>query len=110
MGTVLPLVDNSEEYGQLHSKLTKGTGPCAMHPPEYTLRHNHRGPEWLQWLLTFRNGWTLSVRQYGPGSYSSDSTVELWAWLGGTALTWDDVRGYQDRDRLALAIMEVAHY
>lgn len=75
-----------------------------------TLRHKHDGPNWLNWLIDFPNGWTISVRQFGPGSYSDADSVELFAYRNSTSERWDDVQGWQGVDGLHSAIMEVSRY
>jgi hypothetical protein len=63
------------------------------------------------WQLTFPNGCTLSVLwdPTGRGAYSSDHTVELWAWRGShDGALWDDVRGWQTFSELLDAMREVS--
>jgi hypothetical protein len=80
----------------------------ALPDVEYDVRECHNGPDWLNWCLDFPNGWTLSIRQYGPGSYSSDNTVELLAWSRDEG--WERERGWQDMAELLDAIEEVSRY
>jgi hypothetical protein len=82
----------------------------ALPSVEYDVREHHNGGSWLNWCLDFPNGWTLSIRQYGPGSYSSDNTVELLAWSSLTSDAWERERGWQDMSELLDAISEVANY
>lgn len=78
--------------------------------PSFTVRYIPR-EDGRHWCIDFPNGYTLSVRQGGYGSYSDSTSVELYAYRNSTShAAWDDVRSYQDLEELAHAIKEVSRY
>jgi len=79
--------------------------------PTYRVRYIPRNPSSERyWCFDFPNGYTLSVRQFGYGSYSDNDSVELLCWDSNHEQAWDDIRQYQDLDELAAAVKEVSRY
>lgn len=108
-----PLVTCAADWHHVCERLTRKCDPAEVGiMPRFTVRYIPRADSSEHhWCLDFPNGYTLSVRQYGYGSYSDDRSVELLAYMNTTAnKSWDDIRMYQDLDALISAIAEVSQY
>jgi hypothetical protein len=108
MSVLFPLVNSGADYEYFKSKL--GWWDSVYGPDAYKLELHHKGDEWRHWIIVFDNGWRLSVRQFGLGSYSSENTVELLASNNETGEMWEEERRYQTLDDLAAAFNEIWRY
>lgn len=81
------------------------------HNVQFTIRYIPRGvPGERHWCFDFPNGYALSVRQFGYGSYSDENSVELHLTGPSHRDVWGDIRGYQDLEALASAVKEASRY
>lgn len=112
MSQMFPLVDNAADWERVCDALWIGNE--MMVSPRFNFRQARcYVPGGLNWVFDFPNGYCLSIRQYGEGSYSNESTVELLAygWADVDAPdTWDDARGWQTLGDMTSAIVEVYSY
>lgn len=108
MSKLFPLADTPDELQDVADAFNAN---CVV---VFNFREIQCGiPDGRNWLMEFPNGYTLSIRQGGEGSYSDDETVELLAYSNDVfdaPDTWTRERGWQDRDAMISAMVEVSAY